>query len=205
MALSSIIKLALPFVQHEVAKRINVVGNKADIVFTRLDNDLYSVKTLTQPVTGGKLSSINNTVPAHVVLPVVPSELPTLNVTFNHETFNTLQGDISVMGNQGLTTLTLEDYLLPSGYNKYPFVRPYGSSAKNVLDFLVRAQQDFVPLRIIIVYHDGRIYLNMPCLVESISHYKDAVDDMHITVNLIEYVEMSTGSFEYKGVRLRGR
>lgn len=204
MALSSIIKLALPYLQRELVKKINVVDNKADIIFTRLDNHLSAIKKSLPTTLVAGFKGENPTKIQHVVMPVVPSDLPQLQFGFNHEEATTLQGDIAIMGTPTLTKLTLDDYLLPGEPTKYPFSRPYGSNAQSVLEFLVEAQREFVPLRIIIVYHDGRVYLNLPCLVESISYHRDGVDDMRMTVNLIEYVQLDKGGITHKGVRLSG-
>lgn len=191
MAMSTVISGALKFGQNIVAQTINVVGNKADIVFTRLDNEneLSQLKTKVKSALAG-IGLVDSDNMRHIILPVVPSELPPIERTFNHETFTTLKGDIVLMGTPQLRRVVLDDYLLPGYPFKYPFCRPYGSAARKVLEFLEQAHKDFVPLRITIAYHDGRTYLDMPCLIENLTHHRDGVDDMRMTISLIEYVEL---------------
>lgn len=200
MAYSSIIKkVALGLAQHEIAKKINIVDNKVDIVFVRLDAGVQLAKTLVPSAVTGTIKGINAGQLQYIVMPVVPSELPVVEGGYNNEVFTTLAGDVSVMGTPQLAKLTLENYLLPNDPSKYPFCRPYGSSAAHVVNFLAKAQRDYVPLRILIVYHTGGEYLNMPCLVNNISVNRDSVNDMHLTVELVEYVELHKGNVA-KGV-----
>lgn len=190
MAMSSIVKAALSGLQYLAAKTINVVGNKADIVFTRLDteNDLRKIDVAVRSAIEGATNILDNEDLKHIVMPVVPSELPAIEMAYNHETFTTINGDISLMGSPGLIKVTLDNYLLPSNPFKYSFCRPYGSSAQQVINFITEAQIKYIPLRVTIAYHSGQTYLNMPCLVESFSYSRDGVDDMRLTVNLIEYI-----------------
>ena len=143
MALSSIIKLALPYLQRELATKINVVDNKADIIFTRLDTDFGIIKKSLPTTLIPGLKSDGPIGRQFVVMPVVPSELPQLQLGFHHEESTTLQGDVAIMGTPTLTKLTLDDYLLPGEPNKYPFSRPYATNAQEVLEFFVRAQREF--------------------------------------------------------------
>ena len=201
MAFSSIIKkVALGLAQYEIAKTIDVVDNKVDIIFTRLDAHLKLAKTLVPSAITSTFGGVNVGQLEFVVMPVVPSDLPVVESGYAHETFDTLKGEISVMGTPKLARVTLDDYLLPNNPAKYPFSRPYGSPADQVVNFLTMAQNQYIPLRMIIVYHTGGVYLNLPCLVESISVTRDAVNDMHLNVSLVEYVELYKGAQAPKGV-----
>lgn len=122
-----------------------------------------------------------------VVLPVVPAELPEITCPQNNETFNGVRGDMSVIGTLGLRFVTLDNYLLPASPDKYVFARPYGSKAADVINFLIKNQNDFIPIRIAITYEDGSVYLNMACLINNFSYQVDNLGDYHLKLDLTEY------------------
>lgn len=176
--------------QHLITTQINVVSNKADIVFTRLDSELKSNKALLKSAVTGAQDFFKAGDLQYVIMPVVPSELPKVETVYNHETFGSLDGEIAVMGVEGLKRVTLDNYLVPSSPFKYPFCRAYGSTAARIIEFFEKAHKDRIPLRITIAYHNGGEYLNMPCLIENLAINRDAVNDMFLTISLIEYVDL---------------
>ena len=122
-----------------------------------------------------------------VILPVIPSELPEINSPQNNGTFEGVRGYMSYLGTLGVRSLTLENYLLPPLPTKYSFARPYGSTAAEVINFIKKYQQEYIPFRIAIAYNNGSVYLNMACLVNDFTYYVDKVGDYHFTLELVEY------------------
>lgn len=121
-----------------------------------------------------------------IILPVVPAELPTVNSPQNNEQFNTVLGDVSVIGTLGNRELTIES-LLPLVPSKCSFARPYGSTPDEVINFIKKYQNEYIPFRLTITYSDGAVYLNMACLVNDFSYYQDKVGDYHYSLQLVEY------------------
>ncbi len=121
-----------------------------------------------------------------VVLPVVPGKLPELNSPQNNETFNGILGDMAVIGVMGNRTLTIESILPPTA-SKYPWCRPNGSDAGTVINFIRKAQLNYKPIRITVVYSNGSVYLSMAALVNDFPYHVDNVGDYHYRLELIEY------------------
>ena len=147
--------------------------------------DLITVKTGIGAKADIVLSADNGT--ERVILPVIPAELPVINSPQNNDTFAGVRGDMGVIGTLGLRQLALENYLLPPYPTKYAFSRPYGSSASAVISFIKKYQQENIPIRIVIAYDNGSVYLNMACLINDFTYHVDNVGDYHFSLELSEY------------------
>ena len=121
-----------------------------------------------------------------IVFPIVPAELPKLETTQNNETFEGVNADLSVIGTIGLRKIAWEG-LLPAYRNKYSFCKIHGSSADEVINFIKRYQDEYVPMRIAIVFENGSVYVNMACLCNAFQYHRDNVGDWHYNIDLVEY------------------
>ena len=123
---------------------------------------------------------------AAIVLPLVPAELPEINNPQNNETFEGILGTMSVIGTLGLRSVSVKG-LLPVDPSKYPYANPLGSSAAEVINFVNRYRNEYIPVRIVIAFNDGSVYLNMACLINDFTYFIDNSKDYHYKLDLVEY------------------
>jgi hypothetical protein len=123
---------------------------------------------------------------AAIVLPLVPAELPEVNNPQNNETFEGILGTMSVIGTLGLRSVSVKG-LLPVDPSKYPYANPLGSSAAEVINFINRYRNEYIPVRIVIAFNDGSVYLNMACLINDFNYFIDNSKDYHYKLDLVEY------------------
>lgn len=121
-----------------------------------------------------------------IVLPLVPADLPEISNPQNNETFEGILGTMSVIGTLGLRSVSVKG-LLPAVPTKYPYANPLGSSASEVINFVNKYRNEYIPVRLVIAYTDGSVYLNMACLINDFTYYNDNVKDYHYKLDLIEY------------------
>ena len=121
-----------------------------------------------------------------IVLPLVPADLPEISNPQNNETFEGILGTMSVIGTLGLRSVSVKG-LLPAVPTKYPYANPLGSSASEVINFVNKYRNEYIPVRLVIAYTDGSVYLNMACLINDFTYYSDNVKDYHYKIDLIEY------------------
>lgn len=121
-----------------------------------------------------------------IVLPLVPADLPEISNPQNNETFEGILGTMSVIGTMGLRSVSVKG-LLPAVPTKYPYANPFGSSASEVINFVNKYRNEYIPVRLVIAYTDGSVYLNMACLINDFTYYSDNVKDYHYKLDLIEY------------------
>ncbi|MBQ2114140.1 MAG: hypothetical protein II195_03525 [Selenomonadales bacterium] len=127
-----------------------------------------------------------------IILPVVPADLPEFSVPQNNSTFSGVLADMSVIGTLGLRSTSFE-FFAPVNPSKYPFAKPTGSGAIEILGFFDRVQREKIPARLVIVYTNGATYINMPCLV-TFTYRVDRVGDYHFKVDLLEYPMYSSNT-----------
>lgn len=119
-----------------------------------------------------------------VTFPVIPSNLPRINSPQNNDTFNSVIGDVSIMGLLGLRSVEFEDFLLPSNTSNYSWAR--GDNGSDIINFINDNRQKGQPFRIIITKGDVT-YLNMAVLIDDFDYYQDGMADYHINLTLKEY------------------
>lgn len=119
-----------------------------------------------------------------VTFPVIPAQLPTIENVQNNDTFNSVIGDISMIGLLGLRKITFDNFLLPSDVSKYSFAK--GDNAATILNFIQDHVQSGQPFRVIMTKGDDTI-CNMSVLIDDWSHYQDAVGDTYLTISFTEY------------------
>jgi hypothetical protein len=93
---------------------------------------------------------------------------------------------MSVIGTLGLRSVSIKG-LLPVDPSKYPYANPLGSSAAEVINFINRYRNEYIPVRIVIAFNDGSVYLNMACLINDFNYFIDNSKDYHYKLDLVEY------------------
>lgn len=126
-----------------------------------------------------------------VVFPVIPKEIPDVGYTQKNETFNGATQDITLVGNMGLRTYSMQNFLLPVG-RKYSFARPKGSDGKKIVEFIKKRMEGKTIMRLAITYSDGTELLNMPCVCNGFSYHPDKIGDYHANIDFQEYVYVNT-------------
>lgn len=120
-----------------------------------------------------------------VRFPVVPAELPPIEQSQNNGVFNSVIGDMNTIGLMGLRSITL-DLFLPSDTSKYNFAK--GDNANDIINFITRNRPKGKPFTITIT--KGSVtYLNMDCLLNSISYFMTNTADYNLTLEIVEYVK----------------
>lgn len=120
-----------------------------------------------------------------MIFPVVPANIPELSLPQNNETFNSILGDMSVIGLMGLRQIKLEG-LLPDDVDKYKWTYPNSNNATEIINFVNKYRAEYIPFRLTIT-RGNNTYLNMAVLVNNFSYYQDNVGDYHYSMDLVEY------------------
>ncbi len=130
-----------------------------------------------------------------VTFPVPPEKLPTIENPQNNEVFNSVIGDISIMGLLGLRSMKFDDLLLPSNVNDYSWAK--GDNGADIINFINDNRQKGQPFRLIITKGDVT-YCNMNVLIDDFDYYQDNQTDYHIDVTFTEYrtYNSQTGGLE---------
>lgn len=130
-----------------------------------------------------------------VTFPVPPEKLPTIENPQNNEVFNSVIGDISIMGLLGLRSIKFDDLLLPSNVNDYSWAN--GDNGADIINFINDNRQKGQPFRLIITKGDVT-YCNMNVLIDYFNYYQDNQTDYHIDVTFTEYrtYNSQTGGLE---------
>lgn len=120
----------------------------------------------------------------HITFPVIPAQLPTIQNVQNNDVFNSIIGDISVIGLLGLRTVSFDNFLLPNDVSKYSFAK--GDNGATILNFIQDNNQKGQPFRLIMTKAKDTI-CNMSVLIDDFSYYQDAVGDIYLSINFKEY------------------
>lgn len=130
-----------------------------------------------------------------VTWPVPPADLPTITSTQNNDVFNSVIGDVSIMGLMGLRTIEFNDMLVPSNNSDYSWAD--GDNAADIINFINDARLSGQPFRLIISKGDVT-YCNMSCLIDEFSYHMDNIGDYYMDVKFTEYrtYNSQTGGLE---------
>lgn len=130
-----------------------------------------------------------------VTWPVPPADLPTITSTQNNDVFNSVIGDVSIIGLMGLRTIEFDDMLVPSNNSDYSWAD--GDNAADIINFINDARLSGQPFRLIISKGDVT-YCNMSCLIDEFSYNMDNLGDYHIDIKFTEYrtYNSATGGLE---------
>lgn len=130
-----------------------------------------------------------------VTFPVPPENLPTITNPQNNDVFNSVLGDVSIIGLLGLRTITFDDFLLPSDTSDYSWSN--GDNASDIINFINDNRQKGQPFRVIITKGDVT-YCNMNVLIDDFDYYQDNQADYHLNATFSEYrtYNSQTGGLE---------
>lgn len=130
-----------------------------------------------------------------VTFPVPPANLPTITTPQNNDVFNSVIGDISIIGLLGLRTIEFKDLLLPSNVDDYSYSR--GDNGADIINFINDNRQKGQPFRLIITKGDVT-YCNMNVLIDTFDYYQDNQADYHLNCSFTEYrtYNSQTGGLE---------
>lgn len=130
-----------------------------------------------------------------VTFPVPPADLPMIGAPQNNDVFNSVIGDVSIMGLMGLRTIEFSDILAPGDNSDYSWAN--GDNGGVIINFINDARLSGQPFRLIIS-KDDVTYCNMSCLIDDFSYYLDNQCDYHLTIKFTEYrtYNSQTGGLE---------
>lgn len=130
-----------------------------------------------------------------VTFPVPPEKLPTISNPQNNDVFNSVIGDVSIMGLLGLRNIEFDDLLLPSDVDAYSWAR--GDNGADIINFIQDNRQKGQPFRLIITKGDVT-YCNMNVLIDTFDYYQDNQADYHADMSFSEYrtFNSQTGGLE---------
>lgn len=130
-----------------------------------------------------------------VTFPVPPGDLPKITSPQNNDTFNSVIGDVSIIGLLGLRTIKFEDFLLTSNPDDYSWAR--GDNGSDIINFINDNRQKGQPFRLIITKGDVTI-CNMNVLIDDFDYYQDNQADYHMNATFTEYrtYNSQTGGLE---------
>lgn len=116
-----------------------------------------------------------------IQLPIVPEEF-TIQSPHNNEVYQTIsQGDIKLIGLQGLKSLTLESFFPVSDYS---FLRDRILQGWEYVEKLEEWIGKRIPVRLVIT----ETPINMACTIESFTYgVKDGTGDIYYTLSLEEF------------------
>lgn len=117
-------------------------------------------------------------------LPIIPSELPTLNYDIQNEEFKTYNnGSYNFIKEQGLYYFTLESWLPTKTYS---FAKS-SVMAKDVLDLLNYAIINKQYIQIVIIKEDGSTYVNNKFSIEKLNYSVKRNGDYNYSLDVKQY------------------
>lgn len=120
----------------------------------------------------------------NVTFPIPPANLPVITSEQNNDVFQSVLGDVSIIGLLGLRTVEFNDMLLPADVNDYSYSK--GTNGSDIINFINDNRQKGQPFRLIIT-KDDYTYLNMSCLIDSFDYYLDNSLFYHLNATFKEY------------------
>lgn len=121
-----------------------------------------------------------------LVIPIVPPDIPLENPTKN-TVFETLNGDINIIGIKGLREFGWESFF-PN--REYSFAKAGSDvNAFVYIDFLNDCLDRGLPIRIIVTTDNKTTFLNMLASIEVWKYDIDAVEDIGYVLGLKEFNE----------------
>ncbi|QEK13729.1 phage portal protein (plasmid) [Crassaminicella thermophila] len=127
--------------------------------------------------------SINNREQV-IQLPIIPEEFQ-VEFSNNNETFTTIsQGDLNLIGNKGLKTLTIETFF-PN--KEYEFAKSKKMTGDEFVESILNWIDRKVPIRIVITSKEGKEVINLPVTIDSFNYGYDRVGDVKYSLALREF------------------
>lgn len=119
-----------------------------------------------------------------MVLPVVPPDI-SIEVPQDNEDFDSIKGAIKLIGNMGLTKLSISSFFPVHNYKWLAT----GSTSDGwaYVKFFEKYRKEKLPFRCVITTKDGATRLNIACVVNSFSYSVDSVGDINYSLDIEEY------------------
>lgn len=125
--------------------------------------------------------SINNN-ESVIVLPI-PCEVQLEN-PYEHGTFDGLKGPLTLIGQKGLRSFTLQSYF---PIRESSLIRPGATAdAWGYVDWFETNRVRGLPMRVIIIYDSGH-KINMACVVNEFSYWVERNGDVAYSLTVTEY------------------
>lgn len=120
-----------------------------------------------------------------LTLPVLPENMPEFVQTYKNSTFESINGELNLIGNKALRTVSFSCFF-PT--KKYKFIRPKAiEDGWAYVAFFNKYANNKMPIRMIFVDNDNREISNMAYTIESFNSYVDKVLDIQYSLDLKEY------------------
>lgn len=120
-----------------------------------------------------------------LVLPVLPEKMPELINSYNNSTFETVKGEINLIGQRALRTVNIQSFF-PVNKN-YPFIRPQAEKdGWKYVNFFNKYTKQRVPIRMVWTDNFNEIS-NLAYTVESFSTQINKRGDIEFNLDLKEY------------------
>ncbi|MTI65169.1 MAG: phage portal protein [Firmicutes bacterium] len=120
------------------------------------------------------------------ILPIVPAESPEISTEQKNETFDTVNnGTLQLIGDMGLKSLSISS-IFPC--NDYKWIKS-GSSTDgwSYVNFFEKWRKAKVPIRCVIIGKDGKVVLNIACLINNFTYREKRIGDIAYTLDIVEY------------------
>ncbi len=120
-----------------------------------------------------------------LVLPVLPEKMPELINSYNNTTFETVNGEINLIGLRTLRTVSIQSFF-PVNKN-YPFIRPQAiKDGWTYVSFFNKYANLKMPIRMVCTNGFFEIS-NLAYTIESFSTQINKVGDIEFNLELKEY------------------
>lgn len=118
-----------------------------------------------------------------IQLPIVPPELE-VSFPWGNETFQTInQGEIKMIGLEGLKSITIESFF-PA--KEYPFARDRTYRSWEYVSIIKRWMRQRVPIRVVTT--NTHLPINLPMTIDNFSYKsQDGSGDVYYTLSLSEF------------------
>lgn len=127
--------------------------------------------------------SINNREQV-IQLPIIPEDFQ-VEFSNNNETFTTIsQGDLNLIGDKGLKTLSIETFF-PN--KEYSFAKSKSMKGNDFIESILSWIDRKVPIRIVITNKEGREVINLPVAIDSFNYGYDKAGDVIYSLTLREF------------------
>lgn len=118
-------------------------------------------------------------------MPIIPSELPSIQQGADSEDFLSTKGYRTLIGKRQLFSCDAE-FVLPDKSKNLSFQKSKvkGQDLKALLEKAVDKEK---PINLVIVDKNGKYYINKKCQVVNFSYFIDKKRDWHISMSLKEW------------------
>ncbi|ABR48580.1 conserved hypothetical protein [Alkaliphilus metalliredigens QYMF] len=127
--------------------------------------------------------SINNREQV-IQLPIIPEDFQ-VEFSNNNETFATIsQGDLNLIGNQGLKSIIIETFF-PN--KEYPYAKSKEFTGDEFVELMFQWIERKVPIRVVITNNNGKEVVNLPVTIDSFNQGYDRTGDIGYFLGLRQF------------------